>query len=459
VNRLLTTLGAVLLLASGARAQGAPPPNVACDSTGCHTVPLGDLGIDTNPVSPAMNTAPQMLDLTNGATSDLLDRTLTLAREFWLLCFVIALVWEAFGNSPTEAKDFAAVLYRSIMVLLLLVAYRPIFGTVINVTQEVADRIAPADAHEKYAVAMQAAFASIYDAQGAQAATAANNGGAVSDQLAARLGSWQRTIAGGLLYNGVLGLLLQLGGAVHWVLRMFAAILCALFYIIGPLALVFSMPRISGVGSKWFGHFVTVATWPIFSALLLAITLQLGLNGLYGAEGFGAMAASLVMILTAIATPILAGKLIGGSPSVVGHGAAMASNIANKGIAAVRHLAGGDKRGTTEAGGAGGGTPRNLSAGPTGGVPPVNPPGSSGGSPPWNPPPPTPPATPDPLAGLRSVREAARNQPRSNTDESWLPYDGGGPEGGGATAPGRGQPHPASEPSPQAALPATTPRP
>jgi hypothetical protein len=50
----------------------------------------------------------------------------------------------------------------------------------------------------------------------------------------------------------------MLGAAIHWVLRMFSVILATFYYIIGPLALVAGMPRISGVGSKWFGHFVTV---------------------------------------------------------------------------------------------------------------------------------------------------------------------------------------------------------
>lgn len=92
-----------------------------------------------------------------------------------------------------------------------------------------------------------------------------------------------------------------------------------------------------------------MASWPIFSGLLLAITLQLGVNGLVGQEAFGAIAASLVMILTAIATPVLAGKLIGGSPSVVGHGHAMAKRAFQGSVGLARHFAGGNESRTTTA--------------------------------------------------------------------------------------------------------------
>ena len=336
----------------------------------------------TVPDNVGISSMPEMLDLTNGATSDMLDKTLNIARDFWLLCFVIALLWEAFGSSPTARKDYGAVFYRSIMILFLLIAYRPIFGTVINATQEIAARVTPPDAHEQFARQLDLAMAA-RDAQDAppppSATTAA--GGHVDPQLNTPLQRWHQSMWGGWLFNGAVGLMLLLGASVHWVLRMFAAILCALFYVVGPLALVFSLPRISGVGSKWFGHFVTVASWPIFSGLLLAITLQLGVKGLLGQEAFGALAASLVMLLTAIATPVLAGKLVGGSPSVVGHGSAMAMRAISGGMGFAQHLAGGNTAAgaaSTPAGSAARGTISSSSQ-PIGstGAPPVNPPTAS----------------------------------------------------------------------------------
>ncbi len=340
-----------------------------------------------------ISSMPEMLDLTNGATSDMLDKTLTLARDFWLLCFVVALLWEAFGSSPTAQKDYGAVLYRSIMILLLLIAYRPIFGTVINVTQEIAARVTPPDAHEQFARQLDLAMAP-RDAQGAPSApsaTRAADGQPVDPQIKPSLQNWHQSMWGGWLFNGALGLMLLLGASVHWVLRMFAAILCALFYVVGPLALVFSLPRISGVGAKWFGHFVTVASWPIFSGLLLAITLQLGVKGLLGQEAFGALAASLVMLLTAIATPVLAGKLVGGSPSVVGHGSAMAMRAISGGMGFAKHLAGGNSAAGAASKTAGSATAGTIasSSQPSGrnGAPPVNPPTASAAAsrPPTNP--------------------------------------------------------------------------
>lgn len=349
-------IGAALFASADAFAQSSPP-----------TVLPGL--IDPNPVFPAANRMPAMLDLTNGATSDLLDKTLTLAREFWLLCVVLAVLWEAFGSAPTSQKDYGAVLYRAVMILFLLVWYRPIFGTVINLTQEVAARVTPSDAHAQFAEQISWAT-KVHDAQLAKAAD-----GQPDPQLAAALQKWNRSTLGGLLFDGALGLMIMLGAAVHWVLRMFASILCALFYVIGPLALVFSLPRISGVGSKWFGHFVTVSSWPIFSGLLLAITLQLGVNGLYGQEAFGALAASLVTLLTAVATPILAGKLVGGSPSVVGHGASIAMRAISGGLNIAKHMSGGDSVARAASKGAGssaGGA--SAPAASAGGAPPVNPP-------------------------------------------------------------------------------------
>ncbi len=340
-----------------------------------------------------ISSLPGMLDLTNGATSDMLDKTLAIARDFWLLCFVIALLWEAFGSSPTARKDYGAVFYRSIMILFLLIAYRPIFGTVINVTQEIAARVTPPDAHEQFARQLDLAMVArdAPSAASAPAGTKTADGPVADPQLNPSLQKWHQSIWGGWLFNGAIGLMLLLGASVHWVLRMFSAILCALFYVVGPLALVFSLPRISGVGSKWFGHFVTVASWPIFSGLLLAITLQLGVKGLLGQEAVGALAASLVMLLTAIATPVLAGKLVGGSPSVVGHGSAMAMRAISGGMGFARHLAGGNSAAGAASKTAGSAAAGTISSSfqPSGrnGAPPVNPPTASAAAsqPPTNP--------------------------------------------------------------------------
>src|SRR5258708_32516427 len=64
-----------------------------------------------------ISSMPEMLDLTNGATSDMLDKTLTLARDFWLLCCVGALLWEACGSSPTGHKDYGAATYGPTIIL------------------------------------------------------------------------------------------------------------------------------------------------------------------------------------------------------------------------------------------------------------------------------------------------------------------------------------------------------
>src|SRR5204863_58261 len=71
-----------------------------------------------------------------------------------------------------------------------------------------------------------------------------------------------------------------------------ARVLEVLFFVLGPLALVFSIPRPSDLGARWFRIFVTVVSWPIFSGLILAIVTTMGLKGMY-AGMTGALAAIL----------------------------------------------------------------------------------------------------------------------------------------------------------------------
>jgi hypothetical protein len=325
---------ACVLFALPAFAQ-TPPPAVTCDPVqGCRSVAADTPGVDPQPVFPALADGPATLDLTNGATSDLLNSTLLLARELWVLCFVLALLWEAFGSSPGTQKDYAGVFYRSAAILLLLAAYRPIFGSVINLTQDIAARIAPDDAHAKFSALVDYA-ASARAAETTPGATVTPPPGAPPPSPA-QLQQWSSGL-GGIFYSGLIGLLILVGAVVHWIFRIGSVILCAFYYVIGPLALVFSVPRISGVGSKWFGHFVTVASWPIFSGVLLAITAQVGGNGLFGQETFGAVCASLMMVATAIATPTIAGKILHGAPSVVEQGAAMAMKAMRGAGNAVQH--------------------------------------------------------------------------------------------------------------------------
>lgn len=109
-------------------------------------------------------------------------------------------------------------------------------------------------------------------------------------------------------------LLAAIGLVVHWLVSRLAILLISLFYVLGPLALVFSIPNVSDTGTKWFSEFLAFCTWPIISGLLLRITVALGSHLIFG-TGPGAiatLATALLMTASAIATPTLANRLVGG---------------------------------------------------------------------------------------------------------------------------------------------------
>ncbi|MHB8876861.1 MAG: hypothetical protein ACYC8T_24455 [Myxococcaceae bacterium] len=143
----------------------------------------------------------------------------------------------------------------------------------------------------------------------------------VVDRVASGAG-FAGSVLGGYFFDSLIGFALLLGQAVFWVLSALARILGAVLYVLGPLALVFAIPRGSGVGGRWLRTFVTVLTWPILSALL-TFTLEVGLGTMaeqgFGAQ-FGAVASGLLLAVIAVATPMLASALVGGGAGFVGAG-------------------------------------------------------------------------------------------------------------------------------------------
>jgi len=139
-------------------------------------------------------------------------------------------------------------------------------------------------------------------------------------------------VTGGLLMDSLVGLFAAVGLVVHWLVARLAILLMTLFYVLGPLALVFSIPAVSDVGTKWFSEFLSFCAWPIISGLLLRITVALGSHLIFG-TGAGVvetLASSLLMTASAIATPVLCTKLVGGSvKSAASHGVDAARNFAS----------------------------------------------------------------------------------------------------------------------------------
>jgi hypothetical protein len=90
-------------------------------------------------------------------------------------------------------------------------------------------------------------------------------------------------------------------------------ILSATLFILGPLALVAGIPRMSSTGTRWFHGLVTIASWPIFAGVLLAVMVALGGQGSLHKSYLECLVASLVMLVTALSTPTLASHVVGGA--------------------------------------------------------------------------------------------------------------------------------------------------
>ncbi len=275
--------------------------------------------------------AAPFVDLKTGAAATMVATTLSVSRKYFVFAVLIGLLLEAFGKSPTDVRDYAACTWRAIVVLILLAFYPTIFGSVVNLTSDLAAQVTPPSTVEKLGSDYRARLKMVYapTQQPDASPTKANTPTLPTSELA-----WR--IPGGLLFDSVVMLLATLGLAITWLMTALAGLLITLFYILGPLALVFAVPRISDTGTRWFAEFVTFCAWPILSGLLLQITVSLGSHLVYG-TGSGpitTIASALLMTASAIATPVLANRLVGGSiKSAAGHGAQTAASLAQKGWA------------------------------------------------------------------------------------------------------------------------------
>jgi hypothetical protein len=118
---------------------------------------------------------------------------------------------------------------------------------------------------------------------------------------------------GGFFYDSLVAFLLLVAEGLVIVMVKLGKVLAALLFCIGPLALVASIPRPSSTGTKWFGHFITVLSWPIFTGLLLSIMVAMGSEGAETAGYIAAVIASLLMGAIALSTPRLAAQVVGGT--------------------------------------------------------------------------------------------------------------------------------------------------
>lgn len=248
-------------------------------------------------------------DPKQAAMRDLIVKVRHIAWEFFPLALIIGLLVEAFGRAPGQGRDMSVVVWRAILVMFLLFFYVPIFnGLIVNVFDPLADKVTPVSGMGEFldraARAAQGMPTSTTPGMQLPQPPGATSGGPAST-LTSKVG--------GFFYDSLVAFLLLVAEGLVIVMVKLGKVLAALLFCIGPLALVAAIPRPSSTGTKWFGHFVTVLSWPIFTGLLLSIMVAMGSEGAETAGYIAAVIASLLMGAIALSTPRLAAQVVGGT--------------------------------------------------------------------------------------------------------------------------------------------------
>jgi hypothetical protein len=135
--------------------------------------------------------------------------------------------------------------------------------------------------------------------------------------------------------------------AAKFLVEEVGAILTAVFYLLGPLALSVGVLKLTGTISAWLKAFITYASWPIFTNLLMSLVIAATSKPVQQAEGYvDALWIGLAVMLSMISAPVLASQLTGaagagfmsaaiGATSAAATGALSASAaVATGGVAA-----------------------------------------------------------------------------------------------------------------------------
>jgi hypothetical protein len=231
------------------------------------------------------------------------------ARALFPALLLVAFVVEIVFRDPSSPPSFRHSIWRAAIVLALLVPvggqtlYSSLCGALAGLSDSMASTLAPTDPW--------AEFARVAEQWQDRLAEAKRDGedGAFAAQI------------GGLVFTTVLSLGLLLGQGAMWVMKTLASVLVILLYALGPLALVFWIPFKSDSLGRWLRTFLTVLTWPVMSAVILAIITKASLQGLDGASpAFASIATALLLGVTALAVPVVSSSLVGGSMGAIGAG-------------------------------------------------------------------------------------------------------------------------------------------
>lgn len=244
-----------------------------------------------------------------GPMRDLLGKSLGVAKSFLFFAAFAGYALEAFGRSPSAERDYGAVTWRIVVVLFLLWNYQTVFGSVLNLLDRIEREVAPPSTWEKLKAEVAKNQASLEDLSSEgevpQLAGASSAAAATSTSKPSGFTSW--------VYDALIAVLQLLGEGLVFLIRWMSKILTATLFILGPLALVAGIPRMSSTGTRWFLRFVTIASWPIFAGVLLAVMVALGGQGSLHRSYLECLVASLVLLVTALSTPTLASHVVGGA--------------------------------------------------------------------------------------------------------------------------------------------------
>jgi len=263
------------------------------------------------------------------------------ARALFPALLLVAFVVEIVFRDPATPPSFRHSVWRAAVVLALLspvgsqTLYGSLCGALAGLSDGMAATLAPADPWAEFARVAEQWQDRLADAK------RNNEDGAIAAQI------------GGLVFTTVLSLGLLLGQGAMWVMKTLASVLVILLYALGPLALVFWIPIKSDSLGRWLRTFLTVLTWPVMSAVLLAIITKASLRGLDGASpAFASIATALLLGVTALAVPVVSSSLVGGSMGAIGAGVSTLMQTAGLGAAVGSAALGGAAQAAQAAGGA-----------------------------------------------------------------------------------------------------------
>lgn len=242
-----------------------------------------------------------------GKMHDLVEKVLRVAWSFMPLALIIALAVEAFGRAPGQPREFAAVVWRVVLVVFLLLFYVPLFnGLMKHVFDPLADAVTPVSGFGEF---LRQSIEAANGLPSNQADQVIAEGGITGAAKAIVKGAGY----GGFFYDSLVSLLLLVAEGLIIVIGKLGKLLAALLFCIGPLALVAAVPGPSRTGTRWFSHFVTILSWPIFSGLLLSILVAMGRDGADTGGYLAAVVASLITAGMALVVPRLAYHVVGGT--------------------------------------------------------------------------------------------------------------------------------------------------